>query len=703
MSRDDAGWQEAGAGPPLEDRAAPLARLEASVEATPRYPRDYVRLRVRAEPLATVTPARYRVRAVAADGPGPPSATAFGYRGIGDRIAYGWQRSPSGRDADFVDLPDVTGAIWFDDTGAPPAEARYYRAVMRADGAQGVSAAVRAETIAFRRLSGGRFRTCGVRTDARVICWGDDFLGSPADAPTIDAPSADGFKTFSAGVSAGCGVRDDDRVVCWGNSSNDETPGPTPTEETFSDVGIGVDHGCGLRLDGTLVCWGCCGSYDPPPGTFKALSVGGSHACAIGTDDRVVCWGDNDQGQAPPEPSADRFKVVRAAWGPHSCGIRSDDGALICWGDDSAGQAPAGPTTDTFVGVGGGARHTCALRADGRILCFGDDTSGQAPPALSADTFVDVVAGERHSCGLLTDGRVRCWGGDDHAELPVVPPADRFRSVSVGATLRDGPSVCGIRLDGRLVCWGNNQYGQAPRGPSTMAFQGVGASYAESCALGLDGRVLCQGRGFDGPDPQVVAQGLTSVSLGYSLGCGLRDDGFAVCWPLGNAGDAVAVPPPPDQRLVNLDVGGQQACGVRPDGKIVLAGAGTPSARGPRVRRPGRTPRWRPDAFTPVPSGWTARSVLGRQPAHARPGSSAAHRPVPEHQRRVRVVLRRPRRRPPALLGFLRRKRAPGRRAHPGSVEERQHRAGPLLRRARRRSPAVLGRTARASIATARA
>jgi hypothetical protein len=175
LSRDDgATWQAAAAGPPFEDRSAPLAALDARVEALPRYPRDYVRLRVLAEPTVTPVPATYRVRAATAAGPGPASAAAIGYRGAGDEISYAWQRSADDADGGYATLPDVTGAIWFDAT-APVGAGRFYRAALTADGAAGVTPGARALADPLVSLSRGALRTCGLRADGTIGCWGDAF------------------------------------------------------------------------------------------------------------------------------------------------------------------------------------------------------------------------------------------------------------------------------------------------------------------------------------------------------------------------------------------------------------------------------------------------------------------------------------------------------------------------------------------------
>ena len=197
-------------------------------------------------------------------------------------------------------------------------------------------------TVSFAALTAGFSHTCGLTTDARAFCWGYGPLGSaetrgspvpvPVDVSGINPTVS--FKSVEGGVFRTCGVATDGRAFCWGN----DLPGGSSQVAVLVDVsGIsppvsfaalaaGGDHTCGLATDGRAFCWGenstgqlgngegatgtCdfktpCAQYPVPvdvsginpPVSFIALSAGGYHTCGLATDGRAFCWGSDQYGQ----------------------------------------------------------------------------------------------------------------------------------------------------------------------------------------------------------------------------------------------------------------------------------------------------------------------------------------------------------------------------------------------------------------------
>jgi alpha-tubulin suppressor-like RCC1 family protein len=113
----------------------------------------------------------------------------------------------------------------------------------------------------FRAVAAAFEHACAIRTDDRVVCWGDNSAGQ---APA--GPSADSFRSVAvaqglgAGLGGGftCGVRSDGRVVCWGDNSHGQAPAG-PSLDRFQSVVTGSATTCGVRDDGRLVCWGSRG------------------------------------------------------------------------------------------------------------------------------------------------------------------------------------------------------------------------------------------------------------------------------------------------------------------------------------------------------------------------------------------------------------------------------------------------------------
>ena len=161
----------------------------------------------------------------------------------------------------------------------------------------------------FSAIAAGNFHSCGIKTDASVVCWGDNSSGQ-ADTP------AGRFSAIAAGYFHSCGIKTDDSAVCWGSNGSGRADAPAGP---FTAIAAGSYHSCGIKTDASAVCWGSnsSGQADAPAGPFTAIAAGGSHSCGIKTDDSAVCWGSNGSGRA--DAPAGSFSEI-AAGGSHSCG-----------------------------------------------------------------------------------------------------------------------------------------------------------------------------------------------------------------------------------------------------------------------------------------------------------------------------------------------------------------------------------------------
>ena len=95
-------------------------------------------------------------------------------------------------------------------------------------------------------ITGGWAHTCALTTDARMLCWGDNFFGEIGDGTTGDSPATptpvSGLGNVVAGISAGweytCAVTTGGGVLSWGLNDYGQigdgttTNRPTPTAVT---------------------------------------------------------------------------------------------------------------------------------------------------------------------------------------------------------------------------------------------------------------------------------------------------------------------------------------------------------------------------------------------------------------------------------------------------------------------------------------
>jgi alpha-tubulin suppressor-like RCC1 family protein len=191
----------------------------------------------------------------------------------------------------------------------------------------------------FRHVVPDGLHTCGVNTESRAFCWGSNTDGQLGDGTTVQhrkpAAVAGGlsFRQVSTGATrAGswhavvCGVTTDDRAYCWGDNDfgqlGDGTlakrlrPTPVAGDLRFGGVSTGGEHSCGVATGGLAYCWGRNehmgqlgdGTYvnrlTPVAVSgglvFREVSSGWYHTCGVTTDDRAYCWGGNSPSTPAP-------------------------------------------------------------------------------------------------------------------------------------------------------------------------------------------------------------------------------------------------------------------------------------------------------------------------------------------------------------------------------------------------------------------
>ena len=316
-------------------------------------------------------------------------------------------------------------------------------------------------------LAASRGRTCAVRPDATVVCWGQDGLRERLSAARLSDVLA---------VSTG-----------------DEP---------------GVDlHVCALHEAGTVSCWGPGfegqlgqgdrGSRYLPvavPGISDAVAVGAgwAHTCAVHSDGGVSCWGGNWLGQLGDGTTESRLLLQRvpglegvvaiSAGSDSTCAIHVD-GAVSCWGWDAGFGDPgyASPSRvwglPAVVSVAIGRHQTCAATVDGKLYCWPAGSFPRPVRVVGVDGVVAVAVGDGSVCALHRDGGVSCWGQKNSAgqlgsgtKAPRLQPA-RLAAISdaVAVTVSWGsPDVgahaCAMHEDGSVSCWGGNGLGQVGDG-----------------------------------------------------------------------------------------------------------------------------------------------------------------------------------------------------------------------------------------------
>jgi alpha-tubulin suppressor-like RCC1 family protein len=293
--------------------------------------------------------------------------------------------------------------------------------------------------IRFAQISTYGRHTCGITNAGKAYCWGNNgwgTLGNGSNAAMSFTPVAVGggitFRSVSAGADHTCGVSTDNRAFCWGNNEWRQlgkgtvfTSMPTLVSETlsFAKITAGTSFTCGITTGGDTYCWGANQLGQIGDGgkisygnvfvaapqkvvgnqTFQSVSLGNQYTCAIAVGGQGYCWGSNntklgsgnqttDTSTPAPMIGGHVFQQLSAGYG-HACGVTSAD-AVYCWGSNGSGQlgSPIQNGTGTpsragnmvavevaasGIGTGSGS-HSCAISKDRlTVWCWGRNDTGQ--------------------------------------------------------------------------------------------------------------------------------------------------------------------------------------------------------------------------------------------------------------------------------------------------------------------------------------
>jgi len=443
----------------------------------------------------------------------------------------------------------------------------------------------------FAAVSAGTFRTCAVKTDGTLWCWGNGALTrwdsgfGAVVAPTpqlppgvTDAPAqvsvlGDGpFTAVSVGLFEICALADQGRLHCFAPGVTGDVGYPEDLGQVWASVRVGDSSSCGLALDHSATCWGLDERfhdeavdvfvYDQPlGGGWAAVAAGAHRNCGIKAAGGVWCW-NADGRDAPALAAGGDWLALGIGMGDTVFAI---DGDHRLW---SVGVGPIGDAAD-WADLEVGASHACATKLDGSLRCWGNADLGRlgiepavsssAPTQPLAGTWASVSAGGAHTCGVQTDSTLWCWGSDGtmggDQQQPVQIAIGQVAGVSVG-----GCHTCATRADGTLSCWGCGDRGQidtsrlsaqSPRAITGAAWSSIAVGEAMTCGIKTDGTLWCWGASFDFhfqpaavvPPTQIAGTGWSAVSVAFHDACATRTDHTLWCWGEGVLGDGTLTDP----------------------------------------------------------------------------------------------------------------------------------------------------------------
>lgn len=265
------------------------------------------------------------------------------------------------------------------------------------------------DCLTYANFANGDGFSCGVRSDASTVCWGQAPSGVPAVA-TLVAADLD-TACFDEGT----------QVTCVGGFA---TTVPQGVDEMDLEVGSAGDYLC-VRRSSQVTC--LTSANDPtftnqiPSLSFgaKSLAVGDGFGCILPSNNffgpDVECWG----AAAPTNLPTGDFAAL-AADGSELCALR-ESGSVHCVG----GALPSFTSlsggfrafTDLDIYSGTFSSYGCAVGVNGGMECFGSVPNGV--PATVNGAITDISVSQDHVCARGLAGDVVCWGSNSNGQTTV--------------------------------------------------------------------------------------------------------------------------------------------------------------------------------------------------------------------------------------------------------------------------------------------
>lgn len=401
-------------------------------------------------------------------------------------------------------------------------------------------------------LAVGPNSNCGITSDDRLYCWGDQVITQSPDPTTGRMLDTRAWSGISIGDRHACAITTGKDVHCWGGDSNGAlgrgTLKAATTDRMFGDAAMasadvavaGDGFTCARSSAGELSCWGAniygeLGNGDVA--TTRApyllaidatdLALGDGHTCVRGSSDSITCWGNNFDGQlgsapsppvsTPPSPRASAHNAI-AAGTSHTCGRSPNGTQLTCWGIAAAQRSlDGGNAADVSVitsasvwnGFAASGNTTCGKSDNGAIRCWGA-LGGMTPIGTAQEMYLGPRIGVYVQQGTDSSFVYYEWGSEcfsavtDRAlplakEVRTVPSSVTVQQVAVGAD-----HVCSIE-NGQMFCWGRAESGEAstpvetcaaPRAiqhPSARLWRVVTAAGHHTCGIDTADQLYCWG------------------------------------------------------------------------------------------------------------------------------------------------------------------------------------------------------------------
>jgi hypothetical protein len=317
---------------------------------------------------------------------------------------------------------------------------------------------------------------CGIADDARAFCWGQKWLntGVTAAPDTCSRPDlyrgATGpcyqrprelagnhrWSKLELGGSHSCGITTEGRGYCWGENRYGQLGSGSPSVADTTTLPRAIDLSARLSdITTSMNYW--------------------EYSCALTEAGAAYCWGTGNLGRDPARPNAAepvpvttdlRFKDITA--GSQVCAIALD-GRAYCWtAPHVSGVAGVTPQlvseTLRFTSISSETVWVCGLTVERVGYCWfpGSTNVNQTIPTavMNGAPLRSIQVSGGYECAVPESGEALCAYPSSSAyniqtSLPV-------NTLLVGTRL--GTSYCFLTLTNEAYCAGSNFVGRLGNG-----------------------------------------------------------------------------------------------------------------------------------------------------------------------------------------------------------------------------------------------
>ncbi len=294
-----------------------------------------------------------------------------------------------------------------------------------------------------------------------VAAWGSNFRAKQIP------PNLTNVAAIAAGADHCLALRTDGRVLAWGDNDYGQIEVP-PGLSNVVAISAGEDHSLALTSEGRVTAWGRYYSQvtnlPPTLSNVVAIAAGTYHNIALKADGTAIAWGDNWDGQNVPFGLSNLVAI--AAGREHSLAIRAD-GHVVAWGRNTFGQTNVPPTVSNVVAIAAGTYHSVALAGDGTVFAWGRNDYGQTNLETVTKLLVAIASGGANNLGITTNSKVTAWGLNAYDNEHITRLLTNVVAVAQGcghglALMGDGPPRLSAPLMDRTIRGGATVQLRAP-------------------------------------------------------------------------------------------------------------------------------------------------------------------------------------------------------------------------------------------------